>query len=144
MSITESNSTSSNTGILSRLMKEATVLNRSFNLYLVAFSTIIFAILTLLDKLNLAKHFGGGGIAVFYILMSIPVLLVFLTDTLPKILQKRREQLLIQTGLQGQVKRSHYFRLEPYQAEDQAQFYRADQAQQKVLTWIMQSTAPLL
>ena len=129
---------------LSRFFQEATFLNKSFTLYMAALSAAVIAVLKLLDESKLKESFGGWGIFIFCGLIFVPFLLIFLTDTLPKILEKRREKSLQLLGMQGQVQQAGYFRLEPYQERDQDKFFRADNAHEKVLQWILSATSPLL
>ena len=92
--------------------------------------------------------FGGQLVgAQFWLLASItcfPLLVTLLIDTLPAWISKRRERHVLERGIHGKLKDPGYFRLKPYEEQDQARFARADQAHLRVEAWIRRAEAPLL
>ena len=70
--------------------------------------------------------FGGQLVgAQFWLLASItcfPLLVTLLIDTLPAWISKRRERHVLERGIHGKLKDPGYFRLKPYEEQDQARF----------------------
>jgi len=76
-------------------------------------------------------------------LAGLPLLLTFLTRTLPAIREKRRERRLEQQGRNPTTITPDYFRLTAYEALDATRFQRADGFHQRVARWLGGDCPPL-
>lgn len=86
----------------------------------------------------------GLGLVVAWLILLAPVLLVLLCRTLPAMLKKRNDNRLMQEGIKGELRYPDYFRLTPFEAEDNNIFSRADGVHSKIVDWVKESQQPLL
>jgi hypothetical protein len=86
----------------------------------------------------------GLGLVVAWLILLAPVLLVFLCRTFPAFLKKRNDNRLMQEGIKGELRYPDYFRLTPFEAEDNIIFNRADGVHSKIVDWVKESQQPLL
>ena len=75
--------------------------------------------------------------------LSIPVICAFFSVTLPQLRARAREKRLDKRLVVGETE-STYFRIGPYETEDQARFRRADNAHEDVLKWFRDSKKGIL
>jgi hypothetical protein len=127
----------SNSAQANGLIDRTTTLAKKFGVYLAALAMTVGSWYALHKVAEIPDNY-------IYLLVSVPFLLVLLTEILPTWYKNHQIQKLIELGISGKVAQADYFRLQPYEAADYARFQRADKAHEKVLQWLLAAKAPWL
>lgn len=78
------------------------------------------------------------------LLCASAILAFFLVSVVPDWRDERKLEKLRVTGIRGRLKDPSYFRLSPYETDEQQRFHRPDSAVEDVRKWIGASTLPIL
>ena len=124
--------------LLDETVKRSAGLVVRFTVYFGAIGALIGGYHVLVKNLNY-RHWCA------FIITSLPLVLILLTDTLPTWRNRKRKQKLENLEIiEGSLERPDYFRLSPYEEKDQEFFKRADNKHEEILDWICNTEFPIL